>query len=436
VKRTLIGIVACTMLATACTGTGAGTSNESSSAQTGEGPVRIEFWHGQVDTAKKSIESLVDQFNETHPDIVVEPVASAATAEEMLPKVTTAMAAGTYPDVAYLFGSWGANVAPSEHVADISSYIQDPSVNWDDFWESARSTVTVDGKVIGFPAIIDNLSVIYNKDLFDAAGMDYPSPDWTWNDFRATAQAMTDSANNVYGVNYPVTGSEDTVWRFWPFLWQAGGEILSSDNTQAQFNSDAGVTALTFWQDLAQQDHSVFLDPTEAKAEPLFISDHLAMFVSGPWEVTTLNEASKNWGDVPLPSFDGSTHETIAGPDMWTVFEHGDQARIQASVEFLNWLSQPEQHIKWMMESGSLPLRQSMLDSPQYQDYLDAFPGIDAMVENLANAKRPRPQVKEYPRISEAVGQAITAVLLGEASPADALNQAADQTNALLAAPA
>jgi multiple sugar transport system substrate-binding protein len=186
---------------------------------------------------------------------------------------------------------------------------------------------------------------------------------------------------------------------------------------------------------MATQDNSVYLDVTENKSEPLFIGDHLAMFVSGPWEVYTLNEEHKNWGAVPLPSYDGTTHETIAGPDMWAVFDHGDAARVAASVEFLNWLSQPEQQIRWMMESGSLPLRQSMIGGPQYERYVNAFPGIEVMIDNLENAKRARPAVTEYPRISEAVGQSISAALLGEMSPADALNQAAEQTNALLAVP-
>jgi ABC-type glycerol-3-phosphate transport system substrate-binding protein len=428
-RRLLIAIAVTAVVGAACSSS----SSTASSGGTG-GPVTIEFWHGQIDTAKTAIESLVEEFNSTHDDVQVEAVASAATAEEMLPKVTTAIAAGTYPDVAYMFGSWGGNLAKSDKIADISSYIDDPDINWDDFWEAARNTVTVDGKVLGFPAIIDNLSVIYNKDLFDAAGEPYPSPDWTWEDFEATALRMTDLSKGIYGVNYPISGSEDTVWRYWPFLWQAGGEVLNEDETQAAFNSPEGVTALELWRKMAVDDGSVYLDVTENKAEPKFIGDTLSMFVSGPWEVYTLNEAKKNWGVVPLPSYDGVTHETIAGPDMWAVFNR-DEAHVAASVEFLNWLSQPEQAIKWMLESGSLPLRESMIGTPEYDEYVKAFPGIETMIDNLNNAKHVRPAVPQYPRISEAMGQAITAVLLGQKSPTDALNEAADQTNALLAVP-
>jgi multiple sugar transport system substrate-binding protein len=398
------------------------------------GPVTITLWHGQTETAKKTMDTLVAKFNQTHTDVQVDSSSGGVTTDQMLEKVLTSIAAGTYPDIAYLYGSWAANIATSPKIADLTQVVTDPAVNWDDFWPAGRETATVNGKVIGFPAIIDNLSVIYNKDLFDAAGLDYPSSDWTWQDFRDTAKALRDPAKNIYGVNYPVTGDEDTVWRFWPFLWQAGGEALNEDNTEATFNQQPGVDALTLWQQMAVEDGSVFLDPTDEKAEPLFTGGHLGMFVSGPWEVPVLQENHMNWGDQVMPSFDGSTHETISGPDIWAVFNQND-ARVAGAVEFLTWFSAPEQQLEWIAGAGSLPIRQSISTDPGYQDYLDAYPGIDAMVANLANAVHTRPAVTQYPMISEAMGQSISAVLLGETSPQDALNQAAEQTNALLAVP-
>jgi multiple sugar transport system substrate-binding protein len=429
VKRALATLSILT-LAAACTSNGSDGGDTTSPG----GKMQIEMWHGQSDTAKKALDKLVAEFNSTHDDVEVVASSGGTTPDGMLPKVTTAIAAGTQPDIAYMYGSWGGNLAQSPAIADISQQVQDPSVNWSDFWPAARGTVTVDGKVIGFPAVIDNLSVIYNKDLFDAAGVDYPSPDWTWEDFRATAKALRDPSKNIYGVNYPVTGDEDTVWRFWPFLWQAGGEVLSSDGTQATFNSDAGVQALTLWQQMAVDDQSVYLDPTDEKAEPLFTSDHLAMFVSGPWEVPVLQENHMNWGDAVMPSADGTTHETISGPDMWAVFDNGE-ARVHASVEFMTWLSEPEQQLVWMRAAGSLPLRQSIEDDPGYADWLDTYPGIQAMVDNLSNAVHTRPAVPQYPRISKAVGDAVAAVLLGRADPKEALDQAAQATDALLVVP-
>jgi multiple sugar transport system substrate-binding protein len=432
VKRALVLVAVFAVLAAACTSDSSSTT-PTGGADGGE-PVQIEIWHGQSQTAKKAIDTLVAEYNDSQDGVEVVSSSGGVTTDEMLAKVTTSIAADTFPDIAYMYGSWGGNLATSPKIADLTEEVQDPAVAWDDFWPAASQTATVNGKVIGFPAIIDNLSVAYNKDVFDAAGVDYPSPDWTWDDFRTTAAALTDPDKNIYGVNYPVTGSEDTVWRFWPFLWQAGGEVLNEDGTEATFNSTAGVEALTLWQQMAVTDGSVYLDPTDEKAEPLFTSGHLAMFVTGPWEVPVFEENNMNWGDQVLPSYDGVTHETVSGPDLWAVFDNG-QANVDAAVDFLTWFSEPEQQLAWMTAAGSLPIRVSIEDDPGYQEYLDTYPGIQAMADNLANAVHTRPAVTQYPRISKSTGDAIAAVLLGEMEPQAALDQAVEQANALLVIP-
>ena len=114
--------------------------------------------------------------------------------------------------------------------------VQDPAWAWDDFIDGAKTAATVDGKVYGVPALIDNLAIIYNKDLFDAAGVDYPTADWTWDDFRAAAKALTDPAKKQFGFAFPASADEDTVWHYDAMLWEAGGDILTPDNSAAAFN--------------------------------------------------------------------------------------------------------------------------------------------------------------------------------------------------------
>jgi ABC-type glycerol-3-phosphate transport system substrate-binding protein len=432
VKRLFgIGMAISLLVAAACTGDSSGSDQTSSGGQAG--PVTIQFWHGQQQAAAKVLTKLVDEFNASH-DVQVEVSSGGVTVDDMLPKVISSIAAGTYPDVVYLYGSWAANIAKSGKTVDLSDRVDEPGFAWDDFWDSSKQIVSPGGKVIGFPALIDNLSVIYNKDIFDAAGVAYPSADWTWDDFRQVAKELTDPAKHIYGVNYPVSGDLDTVWRFFPGLWQRGGQILTEDNSQATFNSQAGVDNLTLWQQMATVDKSVFFDPNDAKAEPLFTSGHLGMFVTGPWEVEPLQTAGmENWGDQVLPGTDGD-HQTVSGPDNWVILDHGTD-RVNASIEFLQWLTAPEQELTWMMSTASLPIRPSIMDLPGYQDFLDKYPGIQPMADNLANAKNAMPTLTQWPRIVDALGQAIASVLLGKAQPQEALDQAAQEADALLVVP-
>jgi multiple sugar transport system substrate-binding protein len=425
----LAGIAALTLALAGCSGSSGSTPGASSN-----GTVTIQFWHAQTPPTQQVVEQLVNTFNASHPHIVVQASSGGTSTGDLLPKVTTAIAAGTAPDIAYIYGSYAANIAESDKTVNLANRINEPGFNWNDFYPASKQIASPGGKVIGFPALIDNLSVIYNKKLFAAAGVPDPSPNWTWDDFRNAAKKLTNSANHIYGVNYPIGGDLlDTSWRFFPGLWQRGGQILSSDDKKALFNSPAGIANLTLWQQMANIDHSVYLDPTASKAEPLFTSGHLAMFVSGPWEVPTLNQAKVDWADVQLPAVNGS-HQTVSGPDNWVIFDNGT-ARVNASITFLKWLTAPQQELTWMMGSGSLPIRPSILKLPGYQQFLKKYPGIGPMAANLVNAKEAMPTLPQWPRVVDALGTGIASVLLGKAAPKAALDQAAQQADALLNAP-
>jgi ABC-type glycerol-3-phosphate transport system substrate-binding protein len=431
VRRTW-AVVCTVVVAAACTSSGSSTVGSPAPGDSGA-PVHISFWHGQAGVAQRAYEDLIDEFNASHPDVVVDASSGGATTDNMLAKVTTAIAAGTYPDIAYLYGSWSANIVTSGKVADLSPWTTDPSFGWEDYWPPLREAATVQGAVIGVPAAAGNLTVVYNKELFQKARVPEPSPDWTWDDFRAAAAALTDESTNTFGTSWPVTGDEDTVWRFWPLLWQQGGEILSEDGTEVAFNSEAGVRALTFLEEMAR-DGSIYEDATDEKGGELFFGGHLGMLVTGPWVLPDVEAAKIDYGVQVMPAFAGA-HTTVAGADNWVVFDHEDPARVAAAVEFLSWLTAPERDMRYALQAGSMPIRESSTALPDYQEYVERFPGVDTMVTSLADA-RSRPAIKQYPRLSAFVGQAIVAVLLGEQDPATALNEAAEQANALLVVPA
>lgn len=428
-RRALAAAAVITLVATGCGG-GGDTRNE----QTAGGPVEITIWHGQEDASAKSIEKLVDQFNRSHPDIRVNTESGGATADGMLPKITAALTSDAYPDIAYLYGSWAPNIARNPKTADLTEFVKDPAVQWDDFWANEREAVTIQGKVIGFPAVVDNMVVLYNKKVLAKAGVQPPKAGWTWDDFRAMAKQATNAKDGVFGTTWPISGGEEAVWGLWPMVWQAGGEILGPDNKKAVFNSAAGQQALGRLRAMAVDDKSVYLDSSPAeKGQKLFESGRLGLFLSGPWVLPDLQAAKVDYGVSPLPGTNGN-HETISGPDNWVVFDH-DERRVKASATFLAWLTAAQQQLVWMSDTGSLPIRESITKLPGYQDYLDKYRGIDVISANLANAKRVRPATTRYPRVSAFVAEAIAQTLLGKSDAKTALDEAVAKSDAALAVP-
>jgi multiple sugar transport system substrate-binding protein len=426
-KRVLIAVTLLVLLVgAACTSAQPGGEQNASG-----GPAQVVLWHGYEGIERRSLESLIDKFNASRDDIVVKGQFNGSN-DHALQKVLTALAGGTYPDIAYLYGSWAANIAAAPRVVPLNDMIEaDPEFNWNDFYPGEREAATVDGDIVGIPALVDNLAIVYNKKLFDAAGIDYPTPEWTWDDFRAAAAALTDSDAQQFGWAYPADASEDTVWHWEAMLWEAGGDILTEDNTQAAFNSDAGVHALTALEEMAVHDKSVFIDTTNTKIAQLFNSGRLGMVVTGPWDLSSF--PSVEYGVEIMPSFgDPANHQTIAGPDNWVLFDNGDERR-EAAFEFLTWLSAPEQVLQDSLRTGHLPIRESVTELPGYPKFEKKYEGVGTFVDNLANVEKARPTIKTYPRVSEALGQAIVAVLLGRSDPETALDQAADQVNTILA---
>jgi multiple sugar transport system substrate-binding protein len=392
-------------------------------------PVQVVLWHGFTAYENKAINSAVDQYNKSHPRVHVT-AQFYGNADYALQKVLTAIAGGKYPDIAYLYGSWAANIGKSPKTLDLTKLVQDPSFRYTDIWPAARAVGNVDGKIVGVPALIDNLALVYNKKLFRQAGIPFPTARWTWADLERAAKKLTIPSKKQFGWAYVNDASEDTVWRYWALLWQAGGDILTPDGKHAAFDSPAGVKALTLLQQMAVKDKSVYLDSGNDNYAPLFNTGHIAMLYTGPWDLGSFPKV--DYGVQILPG--DLNHQTISGPDNWVLFNNGSQ-RSAAAWNFMKWFLSTREHMNLALATGQLPLRRSELELPQYKQYVAKYKGIGTFVTNLANAKKSRPTIEKYPRISEAVGQAVQAVLLGKAQPDAALSDAAHQVDAILRTP-
>ena len=419
------------LLLAACTsGSGAAPSGSSGAKAVYDpkAPVSITWWTGQSAEAEKLLEGLAAEYSKAHSNVTITVSPGASTTDDLLQKVSAGFVSGTYPDLSYAFGSWATQLGQSGHTLDIKAAVEKPEVNWTELPEGARATATVDGKVIGVPALVDNLGLIYNKKVFDDAGVAYPTADWSWDDFRAAAKKLTNPDKKIFGTAYSVSGSEDTTWHLWPLLWQKGGKILSDDGKSAAFNSDQGVAALDFLRSMAIDDKSMYLDQTDEKYAPLFYDGRIAMIISGPWSLFDLKDRKVSYGVTPLPAFAGD-HQTISGPDVWVAYDHSDVNRAGATTDFLLWLTSKEIDARWNLAYGNLPLRSSEEGSPEFVKWAaDYAPGAQPFFDNLKNVKQPRPTVPGYTEMSKFVGQAISKVLQGAATSKDALDQAASQS--------
>jgi multiple sugar transport system substrate-binding protein len=403
----------------------------SSDGVAADGTVTITMWHGQADQGKATLDKLVADFQRRNRKIKVDASSGGVLADSMLQKITTALSSGQYPDIAYIFGPDIASVARSPQVAHLGKFTKEASVRWDDFYPAARDAVTVEGEPRGFPALVDNLCVAYNKKVFKDAGVPFPTASWTWDDFVATARSLTDSGQGIFGTGWPADGGEDCVWRIYPMIWDAGGDIVNEDGTKVAFDNESGLRALETINRLGK-DKSVYPDtkPGSETMYQIFNNNKMGMIATGPWQLPDFIDNKTDYGVVPLPTYNGSP-VTIAGPDTWTVFDNGS-ARVEAAVKFLTFLTNGPQDVQWASQAGSLPLRSSTAESTAWKKHVASTTGLDVFSQALGYA-RTRPTIRTYPKISQPLGQAITKMLLDKATPQDALDEAVQAANTALA---
>ena len=131
----------------------------------------------------------------------------------------------------------------------------------------------------------------------------------------------------MFGTGWPGAGDEDTVWRLWPLVWDAGGDVVAADGRGIGF-ADGGCACAARWSPTLARDRSVYIDPKSGSEQmyQVFLSGRMGMVVTGPWQLPDITDAGIDYHVVPLPSFSGRP-VTISGPDTWTAVRQRARAR-------------------------------------------------------------------------------------------------------------
>ena len=182
---------------------------------------------------------------------------------------------------------------------------------------------------------------------------------------------------------------------------------------------------------MGAKDKSVYLDNGNGNYLNLFNSGKIAMLWTGPWDLSSINK-DVEYGVSLLPGYNGN-HETISGPDLWMAFDRSEQPVEDGRL--LHEVARRRRRCTcgFAIATGDLPVRKSETQLPDYAKFLAKYPSNKVFVQNLDNVKHVRPNIPEYPQVSQAIGQMVQSVLLGKAEPQQALDSAKAQVTSALA---
>jgi multiple sugar transport system substrate-binding protein len=212
-------------------------------------------------------------------------------------KVKIMFAGHVPPDVMYMGGGYLHELAAAGLLLDINdrASTKDFPLALSDFLPQALASYTYNGHLYGIPRDVAPMAMYYNKDLFDAAGLAYPTDDWTREGFLHLAQQLTRPSRHQFGCQIRIWENE-----FLPALWQSGGDLLDASRTRPVVNSPEAVSACRFLQNLQYKYH-VAPTPQQQGGIPLFNQGSVAMMLGGFWEAPNFRPLRFHWSVARLP---------------------------------------------------------------------------------------------------------------------------------------
>jgi len=220
--------------------------------------------------------------------------------------VPTWAAADQLPDIVYVHGSRAYPWAFEGITTSLQDYVDaDEEFDVGSIWDESLNLYRFQGKQFAIPYDHGPLILGYNKDLFDAKGMDYPNADWTMEKLREVAKEMTDLESEIptwgWEGTYPNLGNTG----YGPCIGPFGGQLMNDEETTVLLDSEETREALQFWYDIIHVDKSA---PTPAESEAFeqgpWISGRVAMRPAASWNAPTFTKFGTYdvWDVAPMPS--------------------------------------------------------------------------------------------------------------------------------------
>lgn len=267
-----------------------------------EGPteIKVTFWGSPEEV--QIITHSIEGWQKTHPEIKV--VFEHTPYSGYDSKILTRIAGGAAPDIITTEVDYFVTFASKGVLEDLTPSVQqDPDFRLSDFFPQIVDRFTVNGKLYAIPRDVAPFAcVFYNKDLFDQAGLAYPTEDWVWEDLLRLARALTKTDANGRIVQYGFYG-----WAWKNFIYGNGGALVDdvARPTQTRIADPLTIEGLQFYADLANLYH-VMPTPTALAnlgmgVDLMFASGRLAMFLSGIWETPLLRNYNFRWDVAMFP---------------------------------------------------------------------------------------------------------------------------------------
>lgn len=246
--------------------------------------------------------AILKDFAQKHPNIKLN--FQTADFTTYYTKLTTNIAAGTTPDVFLMSGAYFYQAVYRKALQQLDPFMKASNVKLSDYFSEQADTV-YQGKTYAIPAEFDITALAYNKDLFDAAGVKYPTNNWTWTDMLDAALKVTNPKKKTYGI-YSWNSSQE-MWG--ALVDENGGSFLNHEMTKGALDQPEAIQAIQFAVDMIRK-YKVSPPPEGVSSLPgyiqsggsPFLTGLIGMKFQGNYEMGVLSKIHNiNWDIVLMP---------------------------------------------------------------------------------------------------------------------------------------
>ena len=343
-------------------------------------PVTISFW--SRDSARALVESLAESWNATH-DNQIE--VTLIPADQYITKLGTAIAAGEPPDLLAIDLIYVPQFAAAAQLTEISDLAAELPF-YDTLSPSHIRLATYEDGLYALPFNAEASVLLYNKGLFEQAGLDPEAPPTNWQEIHDAATAISALGDDIDGFYFSGACAGCNAFTFLPLIWASGGDVLSEDASEATLTDPAVRAALEFYHQMWSEGLMPQTAQVDTGAEFLsaFFSDKIGMMGSGAFSISTLknDHPEIDFGIAFLPGQDGGA-SSFAGGD--SIGIPAGSTHVQEAFEFMAWALSDDVQLEMYAASASLPVRTDLAEN----QYFEEDPRLTTNAQAMAFGRTP-----------------------------------------------
>lgn len=374
-------------------------------------PVTITYAHfsgsgAQEETLKKMIEI----FESKNPDIKVD--VQITGYEDYFTKLATTVGGGNPPDVFEMNMENFLSYMLRGACADLTGKIDTANYS-----EGTMAAVSSEGKIYAVPMSFSTCVLFYNKDLFDQAGVAYPTDEWTWADAQAAAEKIKALGDDIWGYYQPITYNE-----FYKSIKGNGGSVLSEDYSQFTMNTPENVAVLEAMIARVRGENHVMPTKEELAGRgdwDLFTEGKLGMIITGIWGFPTFAEkCTFDWDIVVEPGY--KTPSTFFFANVNCVSPSSDKQ--EAAAKFVDAMGSDPDIVQLRLDANwELP---TIADQSKLSQYIEMTPPANrkAVFDSMDYAAAP-PALEEQGAVVEIIDNVLSTLETNDMTAQEALDE-------------